>query len=233
MKTKGNLLCVVSVFLAMMLMLPSFITARETIYYGSSDTKTIKQIQTKLKNWGYYNGEVDGIFGYKTETAVKKFQEKNGLKVDGKVGNQTFAALGMSSSSSGGSSSSGSSSSGGSKNESKDVMMLARCINGEARGEPYEGQVAVAAVILNRVEHEEFPDTVSGVIYQSGAFDAVMDGQINLTPSESSIRAAKDALNGWDPTGGAIYYYNPKTATNKWIRTRPIITTIGQHVFCE
>jgi len=113
------------------------------------------------------------------------------------------------------------------------VMMLARCVNGEARGEPYAGQVAVAAVILNRVEHSDFPDTVSSVIYQSGAFDAVMDGQINLTPSDSAIRAAKDALNGWDPTGGAIYYYNPRTATNQWIRTRPIITTIGQHVFCE
>lgn len=218
--------------LVLLLLFPAVISARETVYYGSSDTKTIKQIQTKLKNWGYYDGEVDGIFGYKTETAVKKFQEKNGLTVDGKVGNQTFAALGMSSSSS--SSSGGSSSESGlSSSDDKDVMMLAKCINGEARGEPYTGQVAVAAVILNRVEHEEFPDTVAGVIYQSGAFDAVMDGQINLTPSESSIRAAKDALNGWDPTGGAIYYYNPETATNKWIRTRPIITTIGRHVFCE
>ncbi|MBR6800254.1 MAG: spore cortex-lytic enzyme [Eubacteriaceae bacterium] len=216
----------------MFLVFPTVISARETIYYGSSDTKTIKQIQTKLKNWGYYDGEVDGVFGYKTETAVKKFQEKNGLKVDGKVGNQTYAALGMSSGSSS-SSSSGASSGSTSASESKEVMLLARCINGEARGEPYAGQVAVAAVILNRVDHEEFPDTVSGVIYQSGAFDAVMDGQINLTPNESCIRAAKDALNGWDPTGGAIYYYNPVTATNKWIRTRPIITTIGRHVFCE
>ena len=216
----------------MFLVFPTVISARETIYYGSSDTKTIKQIQTKLKNWGYYDGEVDGVFGYKTETAVKKFQEKNGLKVDGKVGNQTYAALGMSSGSSS-SSSSGASSGSTSVSESKEVMLLARCINGEARGEPYAGQVAVAAVILNRVDHEEFPDTVSGVIYQSGAFDAVMDGQINLTPNESCIRAAKDALNGWDPTGGAIYYYNPVTATNKWIRTRPIITTIGRHVFCE
>ncbi len=222
---KKNIKALCVLLLAAILVLPAAVPARETVYYGSSDTKTIKQIQTKLKNRGYYDGEVDGIFGYKTETAVKKFQEENGLTVDGKVGNQTFAALGMSPSSP----ESGSSSSP----EDKDVMMLARCINGEARGEPYTGQVAVAAVILNRVEHEEFPDTVAGVIYQSGAFDAVMDGQINLTPSESSIRAAKDALNGWDPTGGAIYYYNPETATNKWIRTRPIITTIGRHVFCE
>ncbi len=227
---KKRIISLILCLLAAFLLFPAIIPARETVYYGSTDTKTIKQIQTKLKNWGYYDGEVDGIFGYKTETAVKKFQQKNGLKVDGKVGNQTFAALGMSTASSSSSSSSGSS---GGNSEDKDVMMLARCINGEARGEPYTGQVAVAAVILNRVEHEEFPDTVAGVIYQSGAFDAVMDGQINLTPSESSIRAAKDALSGWDPTGGAIYYYNPKTATNKWIRTRPIITTIGQHVFCE
>lgn len=227
---------IICMILMMCLLLPVFTFARETVYYGSTDTETIKQIQQKLKNWGYYEGEVDGIFGYKTETAVKKFQEKNGLKVDGKVGNQTFAALGMSSSSSSSGGSSGGGSTSGDESSSvvdKDVMLLARCINGEARGEPYEGQVAVAAVILNRVDHEEFPDTVAGVIYQSGAFDAVMDGQINLNPQQSTIRAAKDAINGWDPTGGAIYYYNPETATNKWIRTRPIITTIGRHVFCK
>lgn len=196
----------------------------EVVYYGSSDSRTIKEIQSRLKKWGYYDGETDGIFGYRTENAVKKFQEKNGLKVDGKVGKQTLAALGIYKKDEDSSSS---------EKNSKDVMMLARCINGEARGEPYKGQVAVAAVILNRVEHEDFPDTVSGVIYQAGAFDAVSDGQINLEPSESCIRAAKDAMNGWDPTGGAIYYYNPKTATNRWIRSRPVITTIGDHVFCE
>lgn len=199
----------------------------ETVYYGSSSS-SVKQVQQKLQNWGYYSGNVDGVFGVKTEKAVRAFQAKNGLAVDGKCGKQTLEALGLGSlASSGGD---GKSSSG---NVSNDAYLLARCIYGEGRGEPYTGQVAIAAVILNRVEDSGFPNSISGVIYQKGAFDAVADGQINLTPNQSCINAAKDAMNGWDPTGGALYYYNPVTATNKWIRSRPIMLTIGKHVFCK
>ncbi len=185
----------------------------------------VRTIQTKLKNWGYYTGSVDGIFGSKTTAAVKYFQRRNGLVVDGIVGNATAAAMGisLSSASSGGS---------GSSVSSSDLYLIARCVYGEARGESYTGKVAVAAVILNRVESSSFPNTVSGVIYQAGAFTAVSDGQINLGTNDECIRAAQDALNGWDPTYGCIYYYNPATATNQWIRSRPIIVTIGKHVFC-
>ncbi len=213
-----------------------------TYYYGSTDYDTVGNIQRKLKNWGYYDGAVDGIFGYRTEQAVRYFQQKNGLAVDGKVGTQTLKALGIytsSSSSSSGSSSSGSSSSSSNSvsavgsYSSSDVQLLARCIYGEARGESYTGKVAVGAVIINRVRSSSFPNSVSGVIYQNGAFDAVSDGQINLTPSDECVKAARDAMNGWDPSGGAIYYYNPSTATNSWIRSRPIVARIGNHVFCK
>ncbi len=186
---------------------------------GSSGSE-VKQIQTKLKNWGYYSGSVDGVYGSGTEKAVKQFQKKNGLTADGVAGSKTLAAMGISSSS-------------GSSSRNNDVYLLAKAINGEARGEPYSGQVAVGAVILNRVKHPSFPNTVAGVIYQNGAFTAVDDGQINAAMTSSCEKAARDALNGWDPTGGAIYYYNPVTATNKWIRSRPIIVTIGKHVFCS
>jgi N-acetylmuramoyl-L-alanine amidase len=196
-----------------------------SIYYGS-DSASVKQVQQKLKNWGYYDGAVDGIFGIKTEKAVRWFQSKNGLTVDGKCGKETLTAMGLTDLIS-------KSTSSGGTNYSDDVYLLARCIYGEGRGEPYTGQVAIAAVILNRVEDSGFPNSISGVIYQKGAFDAVSDGQINLTPNQSALNAAKDAMNGWDPSGGAIYYYNPETATNKWIRSRPIIVTIGKHVFCK
>lgn len=184
----------------------------------------VKKIQTKLKNWGYYSGSVDGIYGWQTESAVRSFQKKNGLTVDGIAGTKTLNAMGISSSSSSGQAAS--------PNEAN-IELLARVINGEARGEPYEGQVAVGAVVLNRVDHPSFPNSISGVVYQKGAFTAVDDGQINAAMYASSRRAARDALNGWDPTGGAIYYYNPKTATNQWIRTREVICTIGEHVFCN
>lgn len=200
------------------------------IYYGSTEYDTIKTIQRKLKNWGYYTGNVDGIFGYRTEQAVKYFQRTNSLSVDGKVGSQTLKALGMSANSQG--STSGVSSSNSAYSES-DINLIARVIYGEARGEPYTGQVAVAAVILNRVKSSSFPNSVSGVVYQNGAFDAVSDGQYNLKPDSTAVKAVRDAVNGWDPTYGAIYYYNPKTATNKWIRSRPVIITIGNHVFCK
>lgn len=196
-----------------------------SIYYGS-DSASVKQVQQKLKNWGYYDGAVDGIFGVKTEKAVRLFQSKNGLTVDGKCGKATLTAMGLTDLITKSTSTAGT-------NYSDDVYLLARCIYGEGRGEPYTGQVAIAAVILNRVEDSGFPNSISGVIYQKGAFDAVSDGQINLTPNQSALNAAKDAINGWDPSGGAIYYYNPETATNKWIRSRPIIVTIGKHVFCK
>lgn len=186
---------------------------------GSSGSE-VRQIQTKLKNWGYYNGAIDGVYGSGTEKAVRLFQQKNGLTVDGIAGTATLNAMGIMTSSS-------------SSSQNNDVYLLARAINGEARGEPYTGQVAVGAVILNRVKHPSFPNTVAGVIYQDGAFTAVADGQINAAMSSSCEKAARDALNGWDPTGGAIYYYNPVTATNQWIRSRPIIMTIGKHVFCS
>ena len=192
-----------------------------TVVKQGSTGKTVRSIQTKLKSWGYYKGSVDGIFGAQTKIAVKNFQKKNGLTADGVVGKRTADAMGITLS--------GGSSNG---NASGDVYLLARLINGEARGEPYVGQVAVGAVVLNRVKSSKFPNTISGVIYQAGAFDAVRDGQINLAPSSSALRAAQDALNGWDPTYGCLYYYNPKTATNQWIRSRPIIKTIGAHVFC-
>ena len=195
--------------------------------YGSRGEE-VRTIQTKLKRWGYYNGNVDGIYGSQTMEAVKRFQRKNGLTVDGIAGTKTLQAMGIYSSS-GNSSSSNSSSS----TNSSDLNLLSRLVYGEARGEPYTGQVAVAAVVLNRVKNSSFPNTIAGVIYQKGAFDVVSDGQINLTPNDTAKKAAQDALNGWDPTNGAIYYFNPSTATNKWIWSRPMTVTIGKHRFCK
>ena len=194
--------------------------------YGSSGDE-VKQIQTKLKRWGYYDGDVDGIYGSKTVAAVKSFQRKNGLTVDGIAGTNTLNAMGITSNNSNSASNSGSTS------NSSDTNLLARLIYGEARGEPYTGQVAVGAVVLNRVKSSKFPNTIAGVIYQSGAFDAVSDGQINLSPDSTAIKAAKDAMNGWDPSYGSIYYFNPSTATNKWIWSRPHTVTIGSHRFCK
>ena len=192
--------------------------------YGSRGAE-VTQIQTKLKRWGYYKGNIDGIYGSQTVAAVKWFQRKNGLVVDGIAGKNTLAAMGIYSSSS--------SSSSSSNSNSSNLNLLSRLVYGEARGEPYSGQVAVAAVVLNRVKSSSFPNTVSGVIYQSGAFDVVSDGQINLTPDSTAKKAAQDAINGWDPSYGAIYYFNPSTATNKWIWSRPMTVTIGKHRFCK
>lgn len=192
---------------------------------GSTGSE-VRAIQTRLKEWGYYSGSVDGIYGTGTKNAVISFQKKNGLTPDGIAGKKTLAAIGISSSSSSSSGSYGGYS-------SSDYNLLARVISAEARGESYTGQVAVGAVILNRVRHPSFPNSVAGVIYQPGAFTCMTDGQFNKTVADSAYKAAKDALNGWDPSGGAIYYYNPKTAVSKWIRSRPIITTIGRHVFCS
>lgn len=184
---------------------------------GSTGSE-VSEIQSRLKEWGYYSGAVDGIFGTATKNAVIKFQKANGLTPDGIVGSKTLAAIGIS---------------GGSSYNSADYELLARIISAEARGETYLGQVAVGAVVLNRIEHPSFPDTVSGVVYQNGAFSCLYDGQFYEPIEDSAYSAARDALNGLDPSGGAIYYYNPKTATNKWIRSRPVITTIGRHVFCS
>lgn len=190
--------------------------------YGSRGSE-VTQIQTKLKRWGYYKGNVDGIYGSGTLSAVKLFQKKNGLTVDGIAGTKTLNAMGIYNSSNSSSSSS----------NSTNLNLLSRLVYGEARGEPYSGQVAVAAVVLNRVKSSSFPNTVSGVIYQSGAFDVVSDGQINMTPNETAKKAAQDAINGWDPSYGAIYYFNPSTATNKWIWSRPMTVKIGKHRFCK
>ncbi len=191
--------------------------------YGSRGDE-VTQIQTKLKRWGYYKGSIDGIYGSQTQAAVRYFQSKNGLTVDGIAGAKTLAAMGISSSSN---------NSGSGSTTSNDLNLLTRIIYGEARGEPYTGQVAIAAVVLNRVKSSKFPNSVAGVIYQPGAFTAVSDGQINLTPNSTAKKAAQDALNGWDPTYGAIYYFNPNTATNKWIWSRPMTITIGKHRFCK
>jgi len=188
-------------------------------YYGSRGTE-VTNIQKKLKQWGYYNGKIDGIFGYQTYKAVRYFQYKNGLKVDGVVGPETLSALGLPTGTN-------------QTSTSRDIDLLAHLVHGEARGEPYLGQVAVAAVVLNRVKDSRFPNTIAGVIYQPGAFDAVSDGQINLEPTAQSYKAARDAMNGWDPTYGCIYYYNPSTATSKWIWSRPIMLSIGKHNFAK
>ena len=191
--------------------------------YGSRGDE-VRQIQTKLKRWGYYNGNIDGIYGSQTLAAVKWFQSKNGLAVDGIAGEKTLAAMGIYSSST---------SSGSSSTSSNDLNLLARLVYAEARGESYTGQVAVAAVVLNRVKSSSFPNTVAGVIYQSGAFSVVNDGQINLTPNATAKKAAQDAINGWDPTYGALYYFNPNTATSSWIWSRPVTVVIGNHRFCK
>lgn len=183
-------------------------------------TANIKAVQTRLLNWGYYTGKVDGIWGSKTLSAVKSFQRKNGLVVDGIVGPATEAAMGLRLTSKTTNSS-----------NSADLNLLARCVYAEARGEPYVGQVAVAAVVLNRVKSSSFPNTISGVIYQPGAFTCVSDGQINLTPNQTAYNAARDALNGYDPTGGCLYYYNPATATSKWIWSLKVTLTVGRHSF--
>ena len=191
--------------------------------YGSRGSE-VTQIQTKLKRWGYYTGNVDGIYGTQTVNAVKYFQRKNRLTADGIAGPATLKVMGIMTSSSSSSSSS---------SYNSNLNLLSRVIYGESRGEPYTGQVAVGAVVMNRVKSSSFPNTISGVVYQSGAFDAVKDGQINLTPDSTARKAAQDALNGWDPSYGAIYYFNPSTATNKWIWSRPMTIIIGKHRFCK
>ncbi len=203
------------------------ITEQTAIVNAKSSKQDVKLVQQKLKNWGYYTGSIDGIYGPKTISAVKYFQRRNGLVVDGIVGNKTLSAMGISASKL----SSGSGSGSASGYTSSDVKLLARLIYAEARGETYQGQVAVGAVVLNRVKSSSFPNTISGVIYQPYAFTCVNDGQINLAPNQTAMNAARDAMNGWDPTYGCLYYYNPKVATSSWIYSRQTVVTIGNHVF--
>lgn len=186
---------------------------------GSRSEEVVK-IQTRLRELGYYEDKADGIFGTKTQQALVSFQKDYGLSADGVAGIKTMNALKIENSSDNGYS-------------SADYELLARIISAEARGEPYSGQVAVGAVVLNRVEHPSFPESISGVIYQAGAFSCFYDGQFYEPVADSAYSAARDALNGMDPSGGAVYYYNPSTATNKWIRSRPVIATIGRHIFCS
>ncbi len=210
-----KILSVLLVFSVFLFSLSPFCSAFSK--FGSRGEE-VRAIQIKLSSLGYYNGSIDGIYGSATEKAVRQFQYDNSLVADGIAGDKTLAALGISNTDGGYS--------------SADYLLLARLISAEARGESYLGQVAVGAVVLNRVEHPSFPDTISGVIYERGAFSCLYDGQFDKPVSEQAYSAARDALNGMDPSGGAIYYFNPKTATNKWIWSRPAITTIGNHIFC-
>ena len=210
---------VFSVILIAALLAQSF-PALSLSKYGSSGNE-VRSIQTRLTELGYFSGKIDGIFGSQTKNAVVKFQKDYGLTADGIAGSETLKALRINSESS------------TSKFTQSEISLLARIISAESRGEPYTGQVAVGAVILNRIDHPSFPNTLAGVIYQPGAFSCINDGQVNEAVSESAKKAAQDAINGWDPSGGAIYYYNPAKSTSKWIFSRPVICTIGAHRFCS
>ncbi len=219
-KRFGALILLTILLLSITVASSAAITSDMTLTLGSRG-EHVTLIQQRLKEWGYYTGTVDGIFGRGTYNAVVRFQRKNGLTADGRVGRKTAAAMGISITRT----------ISASLYQESELSLLARLVSGEARGEPYIGQVAVAAVVLNRVRSDKFPDTVSGVIFQPGAFDAVWDGQFDMEPTSSCIRAARDAMNGWDPTGGCTFYYNPSTATNEWIWSRQVQLTIGRHAF--
>ena len=224
MQNRRKLILALTVIFTLNIMIIALAQRADAVTYAKgSSGETVREIQQLLLDWGYYSGEVDGIFGSETEDAVEYFQSKNGLTVDGKVGPATLEALGISGDGT-------SSASGG--QESGELALLARLISAEARGEPYAGQVAVGAVVLNRVEHPSFPNTISEVIFQPGAFSCMLDGQWDEPVADSAYQAARDALAGADPSGGAIYYFNPVTATNAWIWSRPEIITIGKHRFC-
>ena len=230
-KACRRLAAILLVNLTVLLLFQTLLTADAATYRRGSTGAQVRTIQTKLKRWGYYSGSVDGIYGSGTAAAVRSFQKSNGLTADGVCGAQTLRALGMSGGSSAGSSGGGSAGTSGSSN---DLYLLSKMISAEARGEPYSGQVAVGAVILNRVRHPSFPNTVAGVLYQDGAFSSLGDGNYNsVTITDSARRAAQDALNGSDPSGGAIYFYNPAKSTSSWIFSRQTICTIGKHVFAK
>ena len=230
MNKKFSLAAVAAVFLlniVLILALTETLAPDALTYSRGSSGDGVRTIQTKLKRWGYYTGEVDGIYGSKTVEAVKYFQRTNGLAVDGICGEKTLAALGISDGSSG-------SSGGAGGSRENDMALLARIITAESESEPYLGQVAVGAVILNRVQHPSFPNTLSGVIFQKGAFSPISDGRFySVTVTASARKAAQDAMNGYDPTGGAVYFYNPRTSTSKWIFSRETVMTVGNHVFAK
>lgn len=221
-RKRAFLLPVLSALLVLSLLVG---TVSAAVYRQGDSGSVVSTIQSKLTRWGYYNGSVDGVYGSQTVKAVKSFQSKNKLSVDGVAGDATLKAMGISSSGSKGSTTSSSS--------SGDIALLAKVISAEARGEPYSGQVAVGAVILNRIDHPSFPNSIASVVYEPGAFTCMVDGQIDQPIADSAYRAAQDAMNGSDPTGGAIYYFNPATATSSWIWSRPLITIIGSHRFCS
>ena len=200
MKTRN----LVIIFLILILLIGLYLPVSYALSKYGSRGEEVKKIQTKLKQWGYYSGNIDGIYGTGTFNAVKSFQKKNGLDVDGIAGEKTLKALGITS---------GSNNSNSATSNNTDLNLLSRVVYGEARGEPYKGMVAVAASVLNRVADSRFPNTIAGVVYQAGAYTCVSDGQINLEPDETARKAAQDAINGWDPTSGCIYYFNPDTAT--------------------
>ena len=218
-KRKKLILAIALIFAVNLFIIALAQSADAALYKRGSSGATVTQIQTRLKSWGYYNYTIDGIYGSRTENAVKYFQRKNGLTVDGQAGDKTLAAMGIYEQQS-------------TSANNGDVYLLARLISAAARGEPYVGQVAVGAVVINRIDHPSFPNSLSGVIYQSGAFSCLDDGQFNQPISDSAFRAAREALNGSDPSGGAIYYFNPATATSSWIWSRPLLTVIGNHRFC-
>lgn len=230
-RQKKRLCALLCTILLLNTLVLAFAQSALAVSYRQGDSgSAVTTIQTKLKRWGYFDGPVDGIYGSKTSKAVRSFQRKNGLTADGVAGPATLKALGMEQTSqNSGSSQTGSS--GG--NASGDVALLAKVISAEARGEPYDGQIAVGAVILNRIAHPSFPNTLAGVVYEPGAFTCMVDGQIDQPIASSAYQAARDALNGADPSGGAIYYFNPVTATSAWIWSRPLLTVIGKHRFCS
>jgi N-acetylmuramoyl-L-alanine amidase len=211
-----------------MLIIATLINTSCTVAYAAikkgSSGDEVKEIQKRLKNWGYYKGAIDGTYGSGTVDAVKVFQKAQGIKVDGIVGTETANKMGIQLKGDDG---------GGGRNDKGDVYLLAKVVYGEARGEPYKGKVAVAAVVLNRVESSLFPNSISKVVYQKNAFSIVADGQINYTPDQEALKSARDAMNGWDPSNGAIFYYNPDKTKNEFIRSRKVITIIGSHKFCE
>ncbi|HLN63715.1 MAG TPA: spore cortex-lytic enzyme [Symbiobacteriaceae bacterium] len=198
-----------------------------TLRWGSRGA-SVTLAQRRLRAWGYYHGAIDGVYGRKMYGAIITFQRKNGLRADGVVGSSTWAALGYSGRAPAGGG-------GGTRAASRtdDARLLAMVISAEARGEPYEGQVAVGAVLLNRVRDSRFPGTLAGVVYQKHAFESVSNGSIYQTPAASATRAARDALNGWDPTHGAVFFWNPSKPVSGWIWSRPIIKRIGNHVFAK
>lgn len=208
--------------MAMMMALCLPMALAEVVLEVGSSGANVTKVQNRLIQYGYMTGTADGKYGEKTRDAVILFQKRNGLTVDGRVGKETAAALGVTLTSS-----------TSTTIVSADQKLLAKLVYAEARGESYKGQVAVAAVVLNRVASSSFPNTISGVIYQSGAFSCVSNGSINNTPNDSAIRAALDAMNGWDPTNGCLYYYNPNKTSDSWIRTRTVVTVIGNHYFAR